>query len=282
MRAAYHAGCLSTTLASDNDRAGRAVAAHVGVELAGVDWTCCGGGAALTAGPELPRLTGALNLSRAAESQSPRLATGCTACVRHLDSAARELARPERLPDADPEVAAWEARGRGVATGALHELLIEAVLTAEPRPAPARPLRGLKLGAYYGCRSFTDAAGQPRGGRWGRAIEEALEWAGATTVHWSGRGECNGGFLTMSRSDVVEERTSLILHEAKEAGAQGLVITCGLCRFNLSQRPLDDHIPMLYVTQMLGVALGIEPGELGLGLLHPARRLLATHEVFGA
>jgi len=280
IKAAYHAGCLSQTLASDNDRAARAVATHVGVELAALDWSCCGGAAALTGGPEVPRLTGALNLSLAAESGAARVATGCTACVRHLESASRDAAREDRAADADPEVAAWQARAAGVGAGALHELLIEAVLGAEPRPAPTRPLRGVKLGAYYGCRAYADGAGAPRGGRWGRAIEEALEWAGATPVSWGGRGECNGGYLTLSRSDVVEERTSLILHEAREAGAQGLVITCGLCRFNLAHRPLDDGMPLLYVPQMLGVALGLAPGDLGLGMLHPARRLLAGHGVF--
>lgn len=279
-RAAYHAGCLSQTLASDNDRAARAVAAHVGMELAPIDWTCSGGAAALTAGPELPRLTGTLNLSRAAEAGAQRLATGCTACLRHLESAARELDCPERGPDADPEIAAWESRARGVNARALHELLLEAVLAADPTPVPARSLRGVKLAAYYGCRTFQDGAGAPRGGRWGRAIEEGLEWAGATAVNWSGRGECNGGYLTLSRSDVVEERTSLILHEVREAGAEGLVITCGLCRFNLAHRPLDDGMPLLYVPQMLGVALGLDPGGLGLGALHPARRLLARHGVF--
>ena len=279
-RAAYHAGCLSGTLASDNDRAARAVAARVGVELAEIDWSCAGGAAALTGGPEVPRLAGTLNLSKAAEAGAQRLATGCTACLRHVESAAGELARPERLPDADPEVADWERRAGGVGAGALHELLIEAVLGGAERAVPARPLKGVKLAAYYGCRAFRDGAGAPRGGRWGRAIEEALEWAGATAVAWSGRGECNGGYLTLSRSDVVEERTSLILHEAREAGAEGLVITCGMCRFNLTHRPMDDAMPLLYVPQMLGVALGIEPGELGLGAMHAGRRLLARHGVF--
>lgn len=278
-KTAYHAGCLSGTLASDNDRAARAVAAKVGVELADIDWSCAGGAAAGTGGPEVPRLTGTLNLSKAAEVGAQRFATGCTACLRHVESAAQELCRPARLPDPDPEVASWEERARGVTAGALHEVLIEAVLGAEPRPEPVRSFKGIKLAAYYGCRPFRDGAGAPRGGRWGRAIEEALSWAGAAPVQWSGRGECNGGYLTLSRSDVVEERTSLILHEAREAGAQGLVITCGLCRFNLMHRPMDDAMPLLYVPQMLGIALGVEPGELGLGALDPARRLLSRHGV---
>ena len=278
IKAGYHAGCLSQTLSSDNDRAGRAVAAKVGVELAAIDWACCGGPAALTGGPELPRLTATLNLSRAAEADAARLATGCTGCVRHLESAGAH-ALAASCADPDPDVAAHEHRARGVATSALHEVLIEALLSADPVPAPVRSLRGLRAAAYYGCRTFQDGAGAPRGGRWGRAIEEALTWAGAAPITWSGRGECNGGFLTLSRSDIVEERTSLILHEAREAGAEALVITCGMCRFNLAHRPLDDGMPLLYVPQMLGVALGLDPGDLGLGMLHPARRLLAKHGV---
>src|SRR5690606_27779055 len=113
----------SGTLAADNDRAARAVAAKVGVELADVDWSCAGGAAALTGGPEVPRLTGTLNLSKAPEVGAQALATGCMACLRHVESAAGDLARPERLPDADPEVASWEQRASGVRAEALHEVL---------------------------------------------------------------------------------------------------------------------------------------------------------------
>lgn len=281
MKTAYHAGCLSATLAEANDVAARAVAAALGVELVAMDWSCCGGAAALSAGPDLPRLTGTLNLAKAADAAGPgaRVATGCMACVRHLEGAARALGAAGRAPEADPMVAACEERARGVSAAALHESLIEALLGADPPLVATRPILGVKLAAYYGCRAFQDGAGAPRGGRWGRAIEETIDWAGGTSVKWSGRAECNGGFLTLSRSDIVEERASLILHEAREAGAQGLVITCGLCEFNLGHRPLDDAMPMLYVPQLIGVALGLSPDALALGALHPARRLLAQHGV---
>ena len=283
MSQAYHPGCLSASIGRELDRANRKVAEYLQVGLTDCDWNCCGGAPAMAAGPELRTLTATLNLAQARSVSADRLVTGCTACLRHLEEA-RDRLQESDSPEGgvpafwsaslEPDVRELEDRARGVEVLAAHELLLEAILGREPRPRVVRPLTGLSVAAYYGCRAFTDGAGRPRKGRWTRSLEEGLSHLGATVVPFGGRGECNGGYLTLSRSEIVEERTSLLIHEARSAGAQAMVVICALCHFNLSTRPLEDPLPLLYFSQAAGVALGIDPSDLKLGLLSPARRLL--------
>jgi heterodisulfide reductase subunit B len=256
------------------DWANRLVADRLSLGLVDLDWTCCGGVPATAAGPELRRQTATLNLAKTREAGSDTLVTGCAACVRHLELVARELAGAGSNADRDDIVRARQEKARGVTVRMAHEAILEALLGHEPRPEIARPLLGLKVAAYYGCRSFADDSGRPREGRWTRALEEGLEHRGATVVPFGGRGECNGGILTLSRSEIVEERTTLLTHEAREAGAEALVVVCPLCHLNLTTRPLDEPLPLLYFAQAAGIALGMAPGELGLTVTSPGRRLL--------
>jgi heterodisulfide reductase subunit B len=271
-QACYHEGCLARSIGAPMDRAGRAVADHLGLELLPVDWTCCGGPSASIAGPDVGRLTALINLARAAEAGPGAIATGCMACLRHLEEAAKPP--PETFkPDPDPGVRAAEEKATGVRTMALHELLLDGLLAREPRPPVIRPLTGLCAAAYYGCRAFRTGRGEPRV-QSGRSLEDALLYLGAEVAAWGAAGECNGGYLTLSRSDIVEERTSLILDEAVQSGANAVVVVCALCHFNLTRRPLECALPLFYFPQALGIALGLEPGALGMSLVHPGRRLL--------
>ncbi|MBI4862579.1 MAG: hypothetical protein HY815_20320, partial [Candidatus Riflebacteria bacterium] len=257
----------------------RAVAERLAIDLTEIDWGCSGGAAAPAAGPELARLCSTVNLDKAREAGCTRLATGCAACLRHLEETAAALPGPDDqdarwAPDPAPKMAARQQRARGVLVTALHEVIAEPLLAAGAPAVVTRPLTGLKAAAYYGCRAYRDAQGRVRPFASERSLERVIEAVGAASVPWGGRGECSGGYLTLSRSEIVEERTSLLIHEAREAGAEVIVVVCATCHFNLGSRPLDDPLPLLYLPQLVGLALGLEPGRLGLSLVDPARRLL--------
>jgi heterodisulfide reductase subunit B len=89
-------------------------------------------------------------------------------------------------------------------------------------------------------------------------------------VDFSHKTECCGSYLTVSAAEATEELAYAILRSARSAGADALVTSCPLCQFNLDYRQgaLHKHpgylpMPVLYFTQLLGLALGLDGESYG-------------------
>jgi heterodisulfide reductase subunit B len=139
-----------------------------------------------------------------------------------------------------------------------------------------QPLKGLRVACYYGCLltrppdvvAFDDAE-HPA------CMDEMLEAAGAETVDWPYKTECCGAALSITRPDAVGRLGHRLLSMARQAGAECLAVACPMCQANLDLRQSDAveahgdlaATPVLYVTQLLGLALGLSSDELGLDAL---------------
>ncbi len=98
--------------------------------------------------------------------------------------------------------------------------------------------------------------------------------------------ECCGGGLSLSRTDVVVNLTDSIVGMAKLAGADCIAVSCPMCQVNLDMRQLDiakskgnrHGLPVLYITQLLGLCLGLAPQRLGLSklMISPAKVVQAV------
>jgi heterodisulfide reductase subunit B len=86
-----------------------------------------------------------------------------------------------------------------------------------------------------------------------------LEAAGALPLPWSCKTDCCGASLTLSRADVVTRLVDRLLAMAGEAGAECLVVACSMCQANLETRHSETVLPVFYVSELLGLALGL-PG----------------------
>ncbi|HEY5505039.1 MAG TPA: heterodisulfide reductase-related iron-sulfur binding cluster, partial [Sedimentisphaerales bacterium] len=113
---------------------------------------------------------------------------------------------------------------------------------------------------------------------------------GAEPIDWPGKVECCGGGLSLSRTDVVVNLTDSILGMAKSSGADCIAVSCPMCQVNLDLRQQDikketgrDYqIPVVYITQLLGLGLGISSKKLGFNkLMVPASNVLEKVEVSG-
>jgi heterodisulfide reductase subunit B len=130
-----------------------------------------------------------------------------------------------------------------------------------------------KVACYYGCLLVRphsilqfDRVEDPR------SMDELIKVIGGTTTDWAFKTECCGGGFSVSRTDLVAKLSGNILKDASDRGAEALIVACPMCQSNLDMRrgainktlntPID--IPVIYITQAIGLALGIGAKELGL------------------
>ena len=275
MKYAYYPGCSLQSTAWDFDRSARAVCRTLGVELEEIpDWVCCGSTPAHASSASLALALPVVNLQKAREMGLPVMAV-CASCYARLRTAnhkvrsdPRERARVERITQS-PYDGSVEVRH-------VLDVLVNEVGVKEIRRRVERPLSGLRVACYYGCLlsrppevvAFDDPE-HPS------AMEELLAAAGAEPVEWPFQTECCGAALSMTHAAVVSRLGHKLLSMARQAGAECVAVACPLCQVNLDLRQSDarkahgefPETPALYVTQLLGLALGLSDQQLGIGAL---------------
>jgi len=138
------------------------------------------------------------------------------------------------------------------------------VLEKEAIPVK-KPLGGLKVACYYGClltRPHGIVPGEdlenPQG------MDRIMARLGAQPVPWPFKNECCGASMFLAKKDMVLRLSRRIVLQAQEAGAEALVVGCPMCHLNLdlAQRGTKNPLPVLYLTQAVGLAMGLSPHEL--------------------
>ena len=139
----------------------------------------------------------------------------------------------------------------------------------------SKPLSGLRVAPYYGClvvRPDFDNGGfdDPE---YPQQLDLLLDALGADVIDFPMKAHCCGGHMTQISEDTAFELIRQILHNAEEYEADAIVTICPMCQLNLDayQSQVNRHfktkykIPVLYFTQMIGLAIGMEPRKLGIG-----------------
>jgi heterodisulfide reductase subunit B len=273
IRYAYYPGCSLHSTAREYDLSVHAVAKAAGVSLVEIpDWNCCGASSAHVTDPFLGFALPARTLAQGEEMGLDIMAP-CAACYGRLMSAQEEAHRRPDFVQRFESVTGRRLQGTGRVLNVL-EFLAEEKVAAAIGAAIKKPLDGLKVASYYGCLLVRppkvtrfDNAERPT------AMDDLLAAAGATPVDFPFKTECCGASLGISRVDLVIELAGRIIEAAKAAGADAIAVACPLCQTNLdgrqaaaaAKRRTDFGLPVYYVTELLGVALGLEPSALGLG-----------------
>jgi heterodisulfide reductase subunit B2 len=272
---AYYPGCSLHGTSREFDESLRAVAAELGIGLTEIaDWNCCGASSGHTTDHLLGVALPARNLALAEAQGFDTVVAPCAACYNRLSAARLAIATENGLAAQMPDIL-----GRKFANSVdVHnavELLRDASVTIEEKVAAAlapNPLEGVKLAAYYGCllvRPFEvcgyDDPEQPT------SMDEVINACGADDVDWDMKVECCGGAFSVSRTASVLRLGRAIIENARSHGAEAIVVACPLCHSNLDLRQKamaqrgEEPMPILFVTQMVGLALGLAPVDLGLG-----------------
>lgn len=269
----YYPGCSLEGSAREYNTATRMLFQTLGVELVELaNWTCCGASAAEASSNLLAATLAARNIALAEQAgTSDEMLVPCSACYLNLKTVAEKMKTCLELREQVNQVLAVE--GLQV-TGNIRVRHLLDVLYQEIGPAGIQEhvqttLEGLTIACYYGCQCLRpyavfDDPEKPR------SMEQLIAAAGARVHPWAVGTRCCGASHMMTRPRVGICLVAAILEAAR--GADAIVTVCPMCQMNLEayQKKVSvglDHkvnVPVLYLPQLLGVALGLAERDLEL------------------
>jgi heterodisulfide reductase subunit B len=288
----YYPGCSLHATGIEFDLSTKAVAEKLGLNLVEPEgWVCCGTSPAHNTNHyrsiKLPMQT----LAIAEEMGHSYMTMPCAACFSRFRFAMHEVAH-------DPELRQRIAKDVGLEyTGGIQvDSLLGTITSRVGYEAAARPvvrrLKGLKVACYYGCLLTRppEVTGEEHF-EYPTNMDRLMKVLGAQPLDWGSKTACCGGSLSLSTLDIALDLSHKILEDAQAVGADIIATACPLCHANLDlrQNEINDRyegqfdIPIVYFTQLMGVAYGLHAKELGLdkhfsdaiGLLKRKRLLYA-------
>lgn len=269
---AYYPGCSQEGTSRENDRSSRAVLDALGVALTEIDdWSCCGSTPAHTVDYELAAALSARNLELVAATDRSALATPCPGCLKNLRTAEHKM-QDETFRSRVNDLLERPYEG-GVDCKSVLQILSEDIGAEAIADKAKITLKGLTIVPYYGClltrpaelMAFDDPENPT-------SMDTLCRALGATVPEFSFKTECCGAAYGIPKKEMVMRGTGRILDAAAETGAEAIVTACPLCHQNLDlrqsqvnrARKTHHNMPVLYITQLVGLALGLDAKTLGL------------------
>lgn len=284
LRYAHFPGCVSKSMCLELDVAFKAVMAELGIEVHELEDATCTGARDLHQTPigdlrlnkDTPDLEIAMNartLSMAEELGMP-LMTVCNTCTTTINSVNVRLKENPKLLRNTNVILEKVGRKYNGTTTVKHyiQVLVQDVGLDELKKRVVRPLTGMPIAAFYGCHSIRppryalDNPDSPH------LLEDLIRVIGATPVDYRHKLSCCGFHIKLAEDDLATKTAGDAIGTAKEAGAVAQVTPCPLCHMALDLWQKDAEkergerldIPQLHAIQMVGLAIGLSPRDLGL------------------
>ena len=290
LKYAYFPGCVAQGACRELYQSTAALTQALGIELIELKKaSCCGSGTFKEESQLLEDSVNARNIALAEQLNLPLL-THCSTCqgvIGHVDERLKES--QENNPDYLEQVnGLLKKEGCSPYQGSsevkhLLWALVGDYGLAELQKRVTRKLSGLKCAAFYGCYILRgqksipfDDPFQPE------SMENLFRVVGATPIYYRGRTQCCGWPLSSYATTQSFQMAGKHIQEAIDAGADCMVTPCPLCHLNLDSRQPEVEkvierklgLPVLHLPQLVALALGIEPKELGLD-----RHIVSTRSV---
>lgn len=269
MSLAYYPGCTLKTKAKNLEDPAIGSMEVLGFKLEEIPrWNCCGAVYSLADDDLIHQVAPVRNLIRVKEQGKNELVTLCAFCLNTLKRANLLMKENAEKRDTLNSFMDEEIDYSGeVKVVHLLEVLRDEIGWETLARKVKLPLRELKIAPYYGCTLLRprevaiDSVENPI------ILHEFLEALGATPVDFPDATRCCGSYQIIGNPSDISEYAWDILSTASSCGAEALVLTCPLCDFNLGQgqktlvkeRSGFKGMPFFYFTQLLALALGLDP-----------------------
>jgi heterodisulfide reductase subunit B2 len=239
----------------------------LGIELHQLkDWSCCGATSAHAVDHGMYLSLATRNLALAEAQGYEEVLAPCAACYHRLASANSEMKHDDKLRLQVNAKAGLNYGGKIKVRNVL-DLLANVVGVNRIADRVLQPLANMKVACYYGClntrvprmKSFDDAA-------YPMSMDRVVQALGANAIDWSYKTECCGASLFVSSEATAFRLVSKILKDAEARGADCICVACPMCHNNLdtSQKAIRKQfgiarpLPILFVSQLMGLAFGLD------------------------
>ncbi len=257
----YFPGCTLKNKAKDLDAYARASAEVLGFSLEEIpEWQCCGG-VYPTAKDEVAQKLSSVRALAAARDSSRDLVTLCSACYNVLKQVNQDARSDENFAFKANNYLKKDGIEYHGEANVVHflEVLRDKVGWANVKAAVKNPLTGKKIGAYYGCLLLRPANvlkfDDPENPQ---ILEDFIKAIGAEPVVYAQRNECCGAYTMFDDKSIPQERAKKILGNASDMGAELLVTSCPLCKYNLIKNKGESGLDVIYFSELLAEALGVK------------------------
>lgn len=262
MRIGYYPGCSLDSSAREMGESFWDLASSLGIEGVELeDWNCCGSSPAHSTHHGWALKLAARNLVLAQEQGLGELLIMCPSCFVRLREAAQQVAMDHGKAQ---EVAlALGKEYKGAVKLKFFLEMIRDIGLHRLRDLVKRPLKGVRGALYYGCLlSRPEWITGFDVGPYENLLEDLFRSLGGDVVHWGYGKQCCGAHLGVTKPQLVSSLVDRIREHARRAGANCIVVFCPLCQVNLEMRGTREApIPVLYITELMGLASGLPRAE---------------------
>jgi heterodisulfide reductase subunit B len=277
-------GCLMPTEQYAYELSIRETLPLLDIELVDVEGFSCCGEPMKSVNKFLTLYLSARNLA-IAEKYHLDLFVPCAMCHLSLTECQHILNENSSMKERINEMLVFEELKYTKRRRIIHtvDLLYDLVGIKKIKEHIKRPLTGLKIAAHYGCHILRPGEiGRPDDSENPQKIEEILKALGADPINYFSKLDCCGAPLLANLPDSALTKTGQKLQVIKEQGIQGLVDVCPWCHKMFDNRQAKAcetvstklDVPVFYLTQLLGIAMGINNEKLGLDLnLSPVEKI---------
>jgi heterodisulfide reductase subunit B len=269
----YYPGCSLHATGIEFHLSTKAVTEKLGLNLVEPEgWKCCGTSPAHNTdyyrSVKLPMET----LAIADEMGHSYMTMPCAACFSRFRFAMHEVEHDEELKRKLADDIGYEYSGGITVDNLLTTITDRVGIEAAVKPV-VKPLEGLRVACYYGCLLTRppDVTGEEHYEH-PTNMDRLVEALGAEAIEWGYKTDCCGGSLSLSTLEISLDLSHNILQNAVDCGADLIATACPLCHANLDvfQKQIKDEygadwdIPVVYFTQLMGVAYGLDAKTLGI------------------
>jgi len=271
MKIGFYPGCSLSGTAREYNESVVAIANAFQIELITIsDWNCCGATAAHNINKILSLSLPARILALAEKDGLTEIVVPCAACYNRLASAKYHLEENEELKNEVTQTIELDYTGNVQIINVI-QFIEKYILNKLEKKLEKTFLQ--KVACYYGCLlvrpnkvlSF-DREEDPL------LMDNVMKKLGADSIDWAFKTECCGAGFSVSQTETVARLSGKIIEDAVLRGAEAIIVACPMCHSNLDMRRKEINnymntktdIPVIYITQAIGLAIGLSEKDLGI------------------